>query len=187
MERFTRRRLIVPALLAASLAVLSALPVSAWTQEVNEFDTGGTSNCGTKQSEPCLFWQQPHYTVVTLNAYLDPSLNLNYYDFHPVLTNLIFPNYNTDPAYNPSFRACTSSVTCGPLGYSMGTAPTCGAYATTYLAWQTPWFDPNHNGGEWNAYLQTGGGSQLTLFNGAVTWNSNFDWSFKCSGFDSSR
>jgi hypothetical protein len=37
---------------------------------------------------------------------------------------------------------------------------------------------------QYNAYLLTAANSQVTQFNTRVTWNSSYDWSFKCSGID---
>jgi hypothetical protein len=181
MKRLKRVRLFA-AVMSAIVPLAFVSPASAYTIEVNEFDTGGTVYCGTKSSEPCLFWQEPHRTVITLNAYLDPSLNLGYYDFHPVLQNTTFPNYNTDPAYNPSFAVCTSSPYCGPIQYFADQPLACGAFAITYLSWNTAWYDSSR--GEWNAYLKTAGGSQATFFSTAVTWNNTLYYAAKCFGTD---
>ena len=175
---------VVKSLTLAVAAVLFAAQNGfAWTWEINEFDTGGTSNCGTKSSEPCLIWQEPHYTVITLKAYLDPSLNMIYYDFHPTLQNTTFPNYNTDPAYNPSFSACTTS-NCGVIKYST-TQFACGIYAGTAVdssRYGTPWYDSGR--GQWNAYWKNATNAQLVLFSTFVTWNNSFSWAANCGGND---
>lgn len=177
--RRPRKFFVSLALLLAVAPLALAAQAYAWTIEVNEFDTGGTVYCGTKSSEPCLFWQEPHRTVITLNAYLDPSLNLGYYDFHPVLQNTIFPNFNAAPAYNPNFVACTTP-NCGPIAYFADLVFPCGVLAATFQASNAAWYDSSR--GEWNAYLATYGDAQETDFNNFVTWNNTFNYSAQCAG-----
>lgn len=180
----TTRRM-VKASLALSVALLASIvPASAlaWTQEINEYDNGGTYMCGTKQSEPCLYWQEPHYTSITIHAYEDPSLKtLNglggSYDMTATLPN-VFNDFNAVPYYFPYLYQCSNNTSgCGPITYNTGVL-NCGTLAqTAYGSYSTP-----KNNGEWYAFFPTGGNSRQVTFNTTVTWNhSLYDQFWTCT------
>jgi hypothetical protein len=170
-------------LVSAFLWLLSMQVADAYTQVVNNYPNNPV-DCGGSTSWPCLYWQEPNNTVITLNAYLDPSLNQTYYNFAPILTNITFPNFNQAPAYNPNFSAC-STPSCGTIVYQAGPIDFCGSTGVTTTGATRltagPVFWQNN---QYNAYLLKAANSQVTQFNTYVTWNSSYDWSFKCSGID---
>ncbi|SRR5258708_2838138 len=182
MNRFAR---FITALVA--VAVVAGYPQSAlaYTQVRNHFDSNPNDYfCGGDSSIPCLFWSENPRTVITIRAFLDSSLNLGYYNFQSVLLNQTFPDYNTDPAYNPSFSACYT-FDCGTIIYEMAPLTFCGQYGTAYSRtgadssrYGQPWQDSN---GQWDAYWLNLSSTQLIQFNSSVTWNSGYGWTFNCS------
>jgi len=147
------------------------MPAFAWTWEFNSWsDSGsGSTACGLSSGQPCILWQEPHYTAVSINAYLDPSLNRGYYDFHPSVTNA-FSNVNAVRNWGPNYYACYSPG-CGPMSYSTAYMP-CGVYGSTSYGLAGSEYT-TVNGIGWYAFIR----STSVNFNLNTSFNNNFNFS----------
>jgi hypothetical protein len=161
--------------------VLTTGPASAWTQEKNPFsDTGsGTGFCGQTSSYPCLYWQEPHYTSITLTLFMDPSLTSQSrgYDF-PTAIQGAFAQYNNVPAWNPYMSECFNFCQVTQGDYYMTLLP-CPVYGeTTPSGDQNIKYGQNADGGyEYYAFVSFAN----VKFNSNVTWNNSDTYSSNCS------
>ncbi|HEY7124459.1 MAG TPA: matrixin family metalloprotease [Ktedonobacterales bacterium] len=157
--------LILGALLALLLLTISIQPAYAWTQLKTTFDSDGNPNCGRNSSLPCILWQEPPNTSITIYAYMDPSIQSTLWDD---AIQLGFTSYNGVLAWNPYMQECLT-VGCGPTTYLKGPIP-CQFFART----NTDAFlsAPFYTGSYWKAYI-TGG---TVTFNDQVSWNTQWMW-----------
>lgn len=151
-----------------------ALAYNGWSQLINAYDSGGTNLCGSNREEPCLYWKEPHWTSITINAFEDPSLRTlsgasGSYDMTTPLSN-VFTDFNSVPYYFPYIHKCsTNTLGCGPISYTTSGALPCGALAATTLgSYSTP-----ENNGRAYAFFPTGGDSREVIVNSLVTWNNS--------------
>ncbi len=138
-------------------------PAHAWTWLKTTFDANGNPNCGTSSSLPCIMWQEPPNTSITIHAYMDPSIQSPQWD---QAIQLGFNSFNGAPAWNPYMQECLTAG-CGPVTYKKGPID-CMFYAQT-----------DHNlsasfntGSYWKAYI-TGG---KVTFGSHVSWNTQLIW-----------
>ena len=133
------RQLAIGGAGCALLVISSLQPAHAWTENYTSFDYDGNPYCGqvsayntTTHRGPCLFWQEPHNTSITIQAYLNPNLNLGYYDFTPAVTRA-FTDINAVANWGPYMSACYTSncAANAPVNYATGTQD-CYIWATTY-------------------------------------------------------
>ncbi len=151
--------------LSLSLLILTIQPVYAWTWLRNNFDTGGTVYCGSSSSLPCILWQEPNYTSISIYAYINPSIHSATWDS---AIQLGFDSFNSAPAWNPYMYECFTAG-CGPVTYKKATID-CHDYATTET---TPYLSPPFQAnGYWTAYI-TGA---VVTFGAHVSWNTSYIW-----------
>jgi hypothetical protein len=140
---------------------------------INDFDIGGNPNCGVDSSHPCLYWQEPNYTSITVGGFFGSSLNLGYYDFAPRVTAAI-NDYNAAPAYNPYMNGtCTPSCSAAFWGAVMG----CLVYGGTNWSGRGPVQYGNLGGGYGDGYYQFITFSNV-YFNSdsRAQWNDSLNW-----------
>lgn len=163
--RFTAAGFAIP------LALLTGfLPALAWTQLDNAYDTGGTTSCGGSTTYACLYWQEPNYTAINVNAYLDSSLTIGGYSMGTATTTA-FSNWNAIlTAWSPNFYACYTGG-CGSVAYS-GAYLDCGVYGGTSFSRGSVGTDSRN--GEYYKFIL----SATVVYNnsGAINWNSNLDY-----------
>jgi hypothetical protein len=177
---------IMVASLSMLLFMATAGPAQAWTQEENQFNSTGSGSgwCsgqdGKDSSHPCLYWQEAHYTSITLIFFMDPSLRSSQsrgYDFPTAIQNA-FTQYTKVPAWNPYMTECFS--VCSPLAgdYFMGNDLPCLTYGHTWYAYGNTEYGYNsvRGGNEYYAFF----GNTTTEFNDTVIWDNNNDWSGLC-------
>ncbi len=157
--------------LSALLASFSALPASAYVQLAANWPNvppfcGGVALL-------CLYYAEPPLTVITIPAFLDPSLSdgtavqeSGIYNFVPAV-EAAFTDYNVVPWWNPSFSSCTTPG-CGWVNYRVGLLECNVAGATTRGLVGPAQQQPN---GEWYALFPTTPGSRIVTFNSDVIWN----------------
>jgi hypothetical protein len=186
MKRSIRWYLVRGAMVACITMLtlfLTTGPASAWTQEENQFDQTGSGSgvCGNSSTYPCAYWQEPHYTSITLIFLMDPSLTSSQthgYDF-PTAIQGAFTQWNNAPAWNPYSTQCFN--TCQYIsGFYYMTSYTCGLYALTSLTEGSPkyGYNPQRGGNEWYTFITY---STTGFNNTVVSWNNNGDWSGSCS------
>jgi hypothetical protein len=163
--------------LAMVLSALSLQPGLAWTENFTSFDYDGNPYCGqvsaynpSTHRGPCLFWQEPHNTSITIQAYLNPALNLGYYDFNPAVTRA-FTDINAVPNWGPYMSACYTNncAANAPGNYSTGSQP-CYVYGTTTYSGLSASEYTTTNGIGWYQFEQY----IPVVFNSyASGWNNN--------------
>ncbi len=177
--------------MVASLSMLffmaTAGPAQAWTQLKNYFDTGGDPVCSgshgltyPNSSIPCLYWQEPHYTSISLYFIMDSSLDSSQsggYDFNAAIYNA-FTQYNNVAAWNPYMYQCFSFCQGAVGSYYMTTVLPCLTYGKTdSYEGSTKWgYNPERGENEYYAFFSSG----YTMFSSTVHWNNNLDWSGYC-------
>jgi hypothetical protein len=126
--RFWPKTGAVLALAAVVLLGSSVDKAFAWTEMYTSFDYDGNLYCGqisaynsSTHRGPCLFWQEPHNTSITVQTYLGPSLNLGYYDFTPA-ANRAFTDINGVQNWGPYMSGCSTSNCAANAPVSYGTA-----------------------------------------------------------------
>ncbi len=155
--------LILGALLALLLLVLSIQPAYAWTWLKTTWDADGNPYCGRSSSLPCILWQEPYHYSITIYAYMDPSIQSTLWDD---AIQIGFDSFNspTTNAWNPYIYECLTAG-CGPVTYLKG-GIRCDYYALTNQFLSTPF----NTGSYWKAYI-TGG---TVTFGSHVTWNTSW-------------
>ncbi|HEY7350315.1 MAG TPA: matrixin family metalloprotease [Ktedonobacterales bacterium] len=172
---------IMVAALSMLLFMVTAGPALAWTQETNEFtDTGsGSGWCsgmnGQDSSHPCVYWQEPHYTSISLHFNMDPSLHSSQskgYDFNAAIYTA-FTQYNNVAAWNPYMFQCFTFCQ-GIVGTYYMTTLLCGNLAhTSYFIGDVKYgYNPYRGGNEWYAFFI----SADVQFSNSIFWNNSFDW-----------
>lgn len=167
------RRLALVSTLSIGLLIMGAIPSLAWTQVFNDFDSGGSGYCGGSTTYPCVFWQEAHYTSITLYSYFDPSVDNDNYSFTTAI-NRAFSDFNAVPAYNPYTYQCTNRPGCGTNVYYGSTGLGCGVYGST--TW------PVLSSIEYSSsvgYYQFA--REVVVYfntNSLVSWNNSLTWSF---------
>lgn len=176
---FSKRVLGKTTLIVILLLALSLVSgrVFAWTQEVNEFDYGGTAACGSSYYEPCLAWAQGYHQSITVKVYVDQSMYTQGFDFRPEI-NAAISNFNSAPAWNPFYSACYTSG-CGAVSYTYGPTPACAGGITDISQYGTP-FQATINGvSYWYAAFNS---VPITIeHDNLVRWNTNMQFNFNCS------
>lgn len=173
-------RLLLSGTLAALLATLFFGFLSsrafAWTQEVNEYDFGGTPACGSSQAEPCLGWAQGNNQSITVHVYVDSSMYTQGFDFRPEI-NAAISNFNAAPAWNPYYSACYTAR-CGNVFYFYAPTEPCAGGVTDISQYGTP-FQATINGTTyWYAAFNS---VSITIEHDSyVTWNTNMQFNFNC-------
>ncbi len=129
MRYVVSRRLVklLSLLLFATALGLPSSPAYAWTWNENTYTASdgqitsppSVFNCGGSADQPCVIWQEPQYTVITANVYLDSTLAGLGTAFGPVLTNTVFPNIQSLPDYAPNYVACYNEFQ-GGCGFTLG-------------------------------------------------------------------
>lgn len=145
----------------------------AWSWSSNAYSNGTGSNpyCGGSTSYPCVLWQQPDSTSVTLYAYLSGLGGFQGYDFStPTVAGM--NSWNGVPAWNPYLLPCYLPY-CGPVEVTGGWLP-CHNLGLTSV-WAGPEFFYNNL---WHGYINPavspdGYGAVVTLNNDATTVRFN--------------
>lgn len=162
------------------LLVSMVSPAKAWTQEQNLYDYGGTGYCGASPAHPCIYWQEPQNTSITLHALIqstmwnNPSIN---FDFRPALTTA-FNSWNSAPAWNPYIYACYAPCSYPvAITYDTNFGLPCTEVAETDYTY-------NHNNVESGYNIPGGGQPGTTIYysfftNSGVVWvNGFFNWNY---------
>lgn len=182
------RGLLVKITGAVALGVALTLPGQAafawtWNENTYTYTGSGSTYCGNSSDQPCLLWQEPHYTVITSQVYLDGSLSGLGTAFGPVLVNNVLPQIKTLPDYAPTYVDCYNSFAAG-CGYTLsylGGNLGCGIlYAATFYDTLTASEYTNQNLGAagvigWYAFIR----AERVVFNNQVygTFNTNYNYS----------
>jgi hypothetical protein len=164
---------LVPAAIGVML-LISSTPALAWSQLLNNYDQGGSGYCGGSSTYPCLFWQEPHSTSITIYSYFDPRVDDDNYSFTTAI-NRAFGDFNAAPAYNPYTYQCVNRVGCGTNAYyGSTTAFNCGELAFTTF--------PILGAIEHNTsvgYYQFIREANVTFNTSSLAhWNNSLSWSF---------
>ncbi|MEO6892200.1 MAG: matrixin family metalloprotease [Ktedonobacteraceae bacterium] len=180
-RRYFAKRVFGKTTLIAILLTLALSLVSgqafAWTQEINEFDSGGTVVCGSSQYEPCVAWAQGYHQSITVKVYIDPSMYTQGFDFRPEI-NAAISNFNSAPAWNPYYSACYTSG-CGAVSYTYAPTLACSGGVTDVSGYGTP-FQATVNGQtSWYAALNSV--PIIIEHDNFVKWNTNMQFNFNCS------
>jgi hypothetical protein len=122
------------ALALGAVLILPAQSAFAWTWNENTYTMSGSGStyCGGSSSQPCVLWQEPHYTVLTTSVYLDPSLAGRGTAFGPVLVNNVLPQIKTLPDYAPTYVACYTAGCGSVLSYYGGDLGCGNVYGATF-------------------------------------------------------
>lgn len=157
-------------LIATVLTVSTIGQAGAYTQLVNNFDTGGNVYCGFDTTHPCVFWDEPGYTSITVSQRLDSSLNQGSYDFTTPVENA-FADFNAVSAYNPFYNYCFPS-TCGTGVFASGLLG-CLLYGQTAVNYGPSTYSSKLGG--YYAFIT----STRTTFNNSssASWNNTLTWS----------
>lgn len=171
--RRSAQALLVVALLATTLAT------TGWTWNLNTFTQQGSGSyvCGNTSNQPCVLWQQPHYTVSWTNVYLDSSLAGRGVNFSGVLTNTVWPQIYSQNNYSMNYRACYSAG-CSPVLSYYGGNLGCLVYGETvyYSLSQSEYSSQNLAGAGvigWYAFFR---GEEVIFNNYWGYWNQNLTY-----------
>ncbi len=176
-------RLLAKAAISSAFIVgFSVQPALAYTQLLNDFPNVPPF-CGSSSGLPCLYYAEPPQTVITIPAFLHPSLSdgtaisdAGIYNFVPAIQRA-FNDYNVVPWWNPSFASCTTAG-CGWVNYQVGLLP-CNVTGATNRPFGPVGQQPN---GEWYALFPTTPGSRTVTFNSDVLWNETLTFAASTDG-----
>jgi len=158
------------AALTIALLLASITGASGYTQIMNNFDSGGNTTCGFDSTHPCIFWDEPANTSITVYQRLDSTLNQGSYDFTTPVENA-FVDFNNVAAYNPFFNYCFTT-SCGSGVFASGSLG-CLVYGST--SWNKGSSTYSAKLAGYYAFFTS---TAVTFNNNSVaSWNNTLTWS----------